>query len=132
MLNIMKKRNYLTHSEIEILIKELGKYLHAERNICMIFMGFIHGFRVSELLGLKLSDADLEGKKLRVQRLKNGFSTIHPMVMREVQLIRQWLAQRQKYKNSEQNDWLFLSRTGYGCPASNFIKSFDKRAYRPI
>lgn len=122
MLNIMKKRNYLTHSEIEILLKELGKHPHAERNICMIFMGFIHGFRVSELLGLKLSDADLEGKKLRVQRLKNGFSTIHPMVMREVQLIRQWLAQRQKYKNSEQNDWLFLSRTGVRMSRQQFYK----------
>ncbi|WP_084023335.1 tyrosine-type DNA invertase [Xenorhabdus hominickii] len=118
----MLKRKYLTHSEIEVLLKELEKHPHADRNICMIFMGFIHGFRVSELLGLQLSDVDLEGKKLRVQRLKNGFSTIHPMVAREIQLIRKWLSLRQGYKNSEQSDWLFLSRTGTRMSRQQFYK----------
>ncbi len=59
--------------------------------------GLYSWFRVSELLGLKLSDA-------------GG------------QLIRQWLAQRQKYKNSEQNDWLFLSRTGVRMSRQQFYK----------
>ncbi|MDC9590005.1 tyrosine-type DNA invertase [Xenorhabdus sp. XENO-10] len=117
----MLKRKYLTQPEIEILLSELGKYVHAERNICMMFMGFIHGFRVSELLSLKLSDVDLDGRSLRVQRLKNGFSTIHPIVPREVQLIRHWLVERQNYlpktRSHEQLadedvDWLFLSRNG--------------------
>ncbi|SFN73061.1 tyrosine-type DNA invertase [Xenorhabdus japonica] len=120
----MLKRKYLTQTEIELLLNELNKHAHAARNICMMFMGFIHGFRVSELLSLQISDVDLEGKSLRVQRLKNGFSTIHPMVSREVQLIRQWLAERSKYLpkkselldgqqiSNEQPDWLFLSRNG--------------------
>ncbi|MBD2811810.1 tyrosine-type recombinase/integrase, partial [Xenorhabdus sp. Vera] len=116
----MLKRKYLTQPEIEILLRELGKHAHAERNICMMFMSFIHGFRVSELLSLKLSDVDLDGRSLRVQRLKNGFSTIHPMVQREVQLIRHWLVYRQNYlskspphqQSGEEADWLFLSRNG--------------------
>ncbi|MBI6549845.1 tyrosine-type recombinase/integrase, partial [Xenorhabdus lircayensis] len=122
----MLKRKYLTQPEIEMLLRELGNHAHAERNICMMFMGFIHGFRVSELLNLKLSDVDLDGRSLRVQRLKNGFSTIHPMVQREVQLIRHWLVERQNYlskalsrtqrytaqKPDEDADWLFLSRAG--------------------
>ncbi|WP_086113753.1 tyrosine-type recombinase/integrase, partial [Xenorhabdus beddingii] len=114
----MLKRKYLTQPEIETLLKELGKHAHAERNICMLFMGFIHGFRVSELLSLKLSDVDLDGRSLRVQRLKNGFSTIHPMVPREVQLLRHWLVERQNYLPNielpkiEETDWLFLSRNG--------------------
>ncbi|MBC8953839.1 tyrosine-type DNA invertase [Xenorhabdus sp. PB62.4] len=120
----MLKRKYLTQSEIDVLLTALDKYPHAARNICMIFMGFIHGFRVSELLNLRISDVDLEGKSLRVQRLKNGFSTIHPMVSREVQLIRRWLAERPKYLpkksalldgqviDSKEPDWLFLSRSG--------------------
>ncbi|MBD2791660.1 tyrosine-type DNA invertase [Xenorhabdus szentirmaii] len=118
----MLKRKYLTHSEIEVLLEELGKHPHADRNICMIFMGFIHGFRVSELLGLKLSDLDLEGKKLRVQRLKNGFSTTHPMVAREIQLIQKWLSLRKRYKNSDESDWLFLSRTGARMSRQQFYK----------
>ncbi|MBI6550383.1 tyrosine-type recombinase/integrase, partial [Xenorhabdus lircayensis] len=120
----MLKRKYLTQTEIEILLTELDKHAHADRNICMMFMGFIHGFRVSELLSLRISDVDLEGKSLRVQRLKNGFSTIHPMVSREIQLIRHWLAERSKYlpkksvlldgqqAGNEESDWLFLSRAG--------------------
>ncbi|EFU2785901.1 hypothetical protein HUH83_000801 [Salmonella enterica] len=32
-----------------------------ERNRCLILMAFIHGFRASELLGLRLSDIDLAG-----------------------------------------------------------------------
>lgn len=117
----MLKRKYLTQPEIEILLRELGKQTHANRNTCMIFMGFIHGFRVSELLNLKLSDVDLEGRSLRVQRLKNGFSTVHPMVQREVQLLRHWLVERQNYltkkrslslSSEKEGDWLFLSRNG--------------------
>ncbi|MDX7988783.1 transcriptional regulator, partial [Xenorhabdus sp. 12] len=116
----MLKRKYLTQPEIEVLLRELGKQAHAERNICMIFMGFIHGFRVSELLNLKLSDVDLNSRSLRVQRLKNGFSTIHPMVQREIQLLRHWLVERQSYlskappykQTSDNTEWLFLSRHG--------------------
>ncbi|MDX7990000.1 tyrosine-type DNA invertase, partial [Xenorhabdus littoralis] len=116
----MLKRKYLTQPEIEVLLRELGKHAHAKRNICMLFMGFIHGFRVSELLSLKLSDVDLDGRSLRVQRLKNGFSTIHPMVQREIQLVRHWLVERQNYlskvppqtQSDDNADWLFLSRNG--------------------
>ncbi|SFI47486.1 tyrosine-type DNA invertase [Xenorhabdus mauleonii] len=116
----MLKRKYLTQSEIEVLLRELGKQANAERNICMIFMGFIHGFRVSELLNLKLSDVDLNSRSLRVQRLKNGFSTIHPMVQREIQLLRHWLVERQRYlskapphkQTGDNTEWLFLSRHG--------------------
>lgn len=49
-----------------------------ERNRCLILMAFIHGFRASELLGLRLSDIDLAGRQLYIRRLKNGFSTCHP------------------------------------------------------
>ncbi|WP_086114267.1 tyrosine-type recombinase/integrase, partial [Xenorhabdus beddingii] len=120
----MLKRKYLTQSEIEVLLTVLEKQAHAARNTCMIFMGYIHGFRVSELLSLRISDVDLAGKSLRVQRLKNGFSTIHPMVSREIQLIRHWLAVRAKYfpkpsplsdeqpAENQEPDWLFLSRSG--------------------
>ncbi|AOM40853.1 tyrosine-type DNA invertase [Xenorhabdus hominickii] len=118
----MLKRKYLTQPEIETLLNELENHAHAERNICMMFMGFIHGFRVSELLSLKISDVDLDSRSLQVQRLKNGFSTIHPLVAREVQLIRYWLAKRKNYlpKNpldqktqiAGEPNWLFLSRGG--------------------
>ncbi|WP_422146144.1 tyrosine-type recombinase/integrase [Xenorhabdus bovienii] len=105
---MMLKRKYLTHSEIEQLLAELEKGPNAERNICMMFMGFIHGFRASELLRLRMSDVDLRDRSLSVNRLKNGFSTIHPMISREIQLIRKWMTIRKKFEKFGKSEWLFI------------------------
>ncbi|MDC9613174.1 tyrosine-type DNA invertase, partial [Xenorhabdus khoisanae] len=118
----MLKRKYLTQSEIEQLLAELEKGANAERNICMLFMGFLHGFRVSELLGLRLSDVDLRDRSLSVNRLKNGFSTIHPMIPREIQLLRKWLTIRKKYEKFGKSEWLFISRTGESLSRQQFYK----------
>ncbi|CBJ80912.1 tyrosine recombinase, regulator of fimA [Xenorhabdus bovienii str. Jollieti] len=118
----MLKRKYLTHSEIEQLLAELEKGPNAERNICMFFMGFIHGFRVSELLRLRMSDVDLRDRSLSVNRLKNGFSTIHPMIAREIQLIRKWMTIRKKLEKFGKSEWLFISRTGEPLSRQQFYK----------
>lgn len=44
-------RSYLTEDEVEALLKATA----CERDRCMILMGFIHGLRVSELIGLQRS-----------------------------------------------------------------------------
>ncbi|EAP9194501.1 tyrosine-type recombinase/integrase, partial [Salmonella enterica subsp. diarizonae] len=49
------KRKYLTQEEIEKLLSATDRMLFPERNRCLILMAFIHGFRASELLGLRLS-----------------------------------------------------------------------------
>ncbi|EAA5550787.1 hypothetical protein ZY50_24000 [Salmonella enterica subsp. enterica] len=55
-----------------------------ERNHCLILMAFLHGFRASELLRLRLSDIDLHGHRIHVCRLRNSFSTVHPLIPREI------------------------------------------------
>ncbi|ENV3455928.1 tyrosine-type recombinase/integrase [Salmonella enterica] len=55
------KRKYLTQEEIEKLLSATDRMPFPERNRCLILMAFIHGFRASELLGLRLSDIDLWG-----------------------------------------------------------------------
>ena len=50
------KRKYLTQEEIEKLLSATDRMPFPERNRCLILMAFIHGFRASELLGLRLSD----------------------------------------------------------------------------
>ncbi len=72
------KRKYLTQEEIEKLLSATDRMPFPERNHCLILMAFIHGFRASELLGLRLSDIDLAGRQLYIRRLKNGFSTCPP------------------------------------------------------
>lgn len=71
-----KKRNFLTHSEIESLLKAANTGPHATRNYCLI----IHGFRASEICRLRISDIDLKAKCIYIHRLKKGFSTTHPLL----------------------------------------------------
>ena len=80
----------------------------------MILLAFLHGFRVSELLSLRLSDLELVSGKLSVRRLKNGFSTVHPLLTVEVKCLRRWLRARKNLSSraAEEGDWLFISRSG--------------------
>ncbi|EOV0633092.1 tyrosine-type recombinase/integrase [Cronobacter turicensis] len=79
------------------------------RDRCMIRMCFIHGFRISELCALRISDIDLEARSLFVRRLKNGFSTHHPLTREELPLLMAWLLDREKWRNAD-SPYLFLSQ----------------------
>lgn len=68
-----KKRNFLTHSEIESLLKAANTGPHATRNYCLILLCFIHGFRASEICRLRISDIDLKAKCIYIHRLKKAF-----------------------------------------------------------
>ncbi|BBG67267.1 hypothetical protein SERAS_00700 [Serratia marcescens] len=57
----MGQRRYLTQSEVERLLQQAREGENAERDYCLIYMSFIHGFRVSEACGVRLSDLDLRG-----------------------------------------------------------------------
>jgi type 1 fimbriae regulatory protein FimE len=68
--------------------------------------------RISELLDLRLHDLDLLGGRINIRRLKNGFSTIHPLMPDEIQAIETWLAVRQQQVNGVMSDFLLLSKRG--------------------
>ncbi|EBI0308217.1 tyrosine-type recombinase/integrase, partial [Salmonella enterica] len=103
------KRKYLTQEEIEKLLSATDRMPFPERNRCLILMAFIHGFRASELLGLRLSDIDLAGRQLYIRRLKNGFSTCHPLLPDEYNVLKSWLRARKYLEKGADGDWLFLS-----------------------
>ena len=108
----MQERKYLTQSEVErILLKAKESSLNRERDYCLIYMSFIHGFRVSEACGLRISDMDLEEGHVFIRRMKNGFDTSHPLLGNELQAIRAWLQVRSTMRGAE-SDWFFLSRQG--------------------
>lgn len=69
-----KKRNFLTHSEIESLLKAANTGPHAARNYCLTLLCFIHGFRASEICRLRISDIDLKAKCIYIHRLKRLFN----------------------------------------------------------
>lgn len=82
-------RNYLTSSEIDLLLNLSLKTSNSVRNSCLIYMIFIHGFRVSEICQLRLSDIYLNSHQIFISRLKNGFPTTHSII-EKMSLVKKW------------------------------------------
>lgn len=61
---------------------------YGHRNATMILLAFRHGLRVSELVGLRWEQVDLELKSLYVTRLKGSKSGQHPIERDEVAALR--------------------------------------------
>jgi type 1 fimbriae regulatory protein FimB len=92
------ERRHLTGLEVEKLLAAVKGARHEARDRCLILLMFRHGLRVSEAVGLKLSDVDLEGRSLHVKRLKRGLSTTHPLRGDELRVLKAWLTERQRMK----------------------------------
>lgn len=107
-----KSRYFLTKSEVEKLINQAETGKNNERNKCMILICYFHGLRVSELLSLRLSDFDMKSKVLYVNRLKNGFSSMHPLSPRAVSALNRWLVVRNKNTQNADSPYLFPSQSG--------------------
>jgi type 1 fimbriae regulatory protein FimB len=102
------------------LLKAANSGAHATRNYCLTLLCFIHGLRASEICRLQISDIDLSSKCIYIHRLKNGFSTTHPLLNKEIRALKNWLAIR-AYPQAD-SEWLFLSRKGNPFLASSFIR----------
>lgn len=107
----MTQRKHLTQSEVERLLASAKEGSNPERDYCLVYMSFVHGFRVSETCQLRLSHIDLQAKSLFIWRMKNGFSTNHPLLDNEIRAIRAWLKVRKLMPGAE-GEWLFLSQRG--------------------
>lgn len=107
----MSQRKYLTQWEVKALLEAAGRGADPTRNYCLIYMSFVHGLRVSEARLLRISDIDLNEGCLYIRRLKNGFSTVHPLLEQERGIIAQWLEVRKTHQDNG-TDWLFLSGRG--------------------
>ncbi|PWI77124.1 DNA recombinase [Enterobacter sp. CGMCC 5087] len=105
----MSQRRYLTQTEVESMLKHARMSSTPERDYCLLLMSFIHGFRVSEVCELRLSDIDLKGGSLYIRRMKNGFSTTHPLLKEEKSAIRAWLKVRSGLPHAD-SEWLFITR----------------------
>jgi type 1 fimbriae regulatory protein FimB len=92
------ERRHLTGLEVEKLLAAVKGARHEARDRCLILLMFRHGLRVSEAVGLKLADVDLEGRSLHVKRLKRGLSTTHPLRGEELRVLKAWLTERQRMK----------------------------------
>jgi len=64
----MRPREYLIKPEIGRIIKADKTNRHGLRDSTMILIGYTHGLRVSELIGLQRSDVSFEDATLHIRR----------------------------------------------------------------
>ncbi|WP_220783685.1 tyrosine-type recombinase/integrase, partial [Shewanella sairae] len=69
-----RAKDFLTESEIKLLLLAAKKGRHGTRDFLIILMMYRHGLRVSEAVSLKRCDINLAQSRLWVKRLKNGLS----------------------------------------------------------
>ncbi|EBD4898260.1 integrase [Salmonella enterica] len=105
-------RKYISDSEWRRFFSAITGSVNELRDKTMLKMTYRHGLRVSELTGLKVTDVDLMGKTIYIRRLKNGFSTVHPLQDETCSLLERWIKKRQQNIMDKDNDWLFISSRG--------------------
>ena len=102
-----RSRDFLTESEIDALLASAKKGRFGLRDHTMLLMAFRHGLRVSELIGLRKNDLDLDGGRIWVKRKKSGLSTTQPLGGDELRALRAYLRKR-----NDRLSWVFTSSQG--------------------
>ncbi|MEL4013221.1 tyrosine-type DNA invertase [Dryocola clanedunensis] len=108
----MSRRRFLTGKEVQDMMTAVRNRLTGERDYCLILLAFRHGMRISELLDLHYRDLDLNEGRINIRRLKNGFSTVHPLMPDECDAINSWSTARAHWKSSASTDAIFISQRG--------------------
>lgn len=85
----IRKREYLTPDEVEALMSGAGAVgRHGHRDATLILIGYRHGLRVSELVGLRWEQVGFKAGTLHASRLKNGNASVHPVHGPELRALR--------------------------------------------
>ncbi|MBO0719310.1 MAG: tyrosine-type recombinase/integrase [Blastocatellia bacterium] len=105
------KRKYLTETEINTFLRAARKTRNGVRDYCLAMMAYRHGFRVSELIDVRLEELHLDAGRLSVRRLKDGTDSEHPIEGDELRAIRAWLRERSSSRFAESR-LLFLGERG--------------------
>ena len=90
----MSKRRYLTGKEVQAMMQAVCYGATGARDYCLILLAYRHGMRISELLDLHYQDLDLNEGRINIRRLKNGFSTVHPLRFDEREAVERWTQER--------------------------------------
>lgn len=91
-------KDFLTDAEVEQFLTAAKKGTHGERDYLLGLMAYRHGFRVSELIDVRLEEVDLKSARLHVRRLKGSLTTEQPIEGDELRAIRGWLRIRGESK----------------------------------
>jgi integrase len=107
---------YLTRDEVEALWRAAGATgRNRLRDSTMVWVGFVHGLRAVELVGLKIEQYDFRANRLSVVRVKNGRPSVHPIEKREKTAIRELIGGRR-------TGHVFVTEGGKPMSQSSFLK----------
>lgn len=113
-------RKFLTESEVRELLQAAKRNRHGTRDYCMLLIGYRHGYRVSELIDVRISDIDLEAGRIFVRRSKGSLSTSQPLQGDEIRALRAWL----RVRGSDPSPFLFVGERGpFTRQAINYLLS---------
>ena len=87
-------KDFLSDAEIAALLDTAKAGRHGVRDHLLIVAMFRHGLRVSEAIGLRRDEVDLDHARLWIRRLKNGLAVEHPIAGDELRAIKRYLATR--------------------------------------
>src|SRR5512135_806912 len=99
-----RHKDFLNETEMANLLTASKRGRHNIRYHLLVLMMYRHGLRVSEAIGLRRDDVDLDQARLWVRRLKNGLAVEQPITGDELRAIKRSLATR-----LDRLPWLFVS-----------------------
>jgi type 1 fimbriae regulatory protein FimB len=126
-------KNFLTETEITRLLEAAKQGRYGTRDYAMLLLAYKHGLRVSELVGMRLSQVNLDEGRVWVKRLKGSMDTEQPLDGQTMRAVRQWLRDRDAMRWKDL-PWLFVSERGpMSRKAVNYVvMEAGKRAKLPL